>query len=85
MSVFRRLRELGYLSSYTHNGRYYTLAGVPDFDENGLWFHRGIGFSQVGTLKETAAQRLKRTAAPRPIIDFRGSRRRGGRPNCASS
>lgn len=63
MSVFRRLRELGYLSSYTHNGRYYTLAGVPDFDENGLWFHRGIGFSQVGTLKETAAQLVEGSSA----------------------
>jgi PAS domain S-box-containing protein len=30
------------------------------------------------------AQRLKRTAAPRSIIDFGGSCRRGGRPNCAS-
>jgi len=53
MSVFRRLREVGYLSSYTHTGRYYTLAHLPEFDEHGLWFFQGIGFSKAGTLKRT--------------------------------
>jgi hypothetical protein len=53
MSVFRRLREIGYLSSYTHKGQYYTLAHIPEFDENGLWFFQGIGFSKAGTLKST--------------------------------
>ena len=31
-SLFRDLTSLGYLSSYTHTGRYYTLGSVPDFD-----------------------------------------------------
>jgi hypothetical protein len=56
MSVFRRLRDVGYRSSYTHNGRYYTLEGSPQFDVNGLWFHQGIGFSRAGTLKATLVQ-----------------------------
>jgi hypothetical protein len=56
MSVFRRLNALGYRSSYTHAGRYYTLAEVPEFDSWGLWFHRQVGFSRVGTLKETVAE-----------------------------
>ncbi len=56
MSVFRRLRDVGYRSSYTHNGRYYTLEGSPQFDVNGLWFHQGIGFSSAGTLKATLVQ-----------------------------
>lgn len=55
MSVFRRLRDLGYYSSYTHNGRYYTLVDVPEFDEHGLWRYQAIGFSQRGTLKATVA------------------------------
>ena len=54
MSVFRRLRQLGYLSSYTHAGRYYTLADIPRFDEYGLWFYEGVGFSRSGSLKATA-------------------------------
>lgn len=53
MSVFRRLKALGYLSSFTHGGRYYTLASQPRFDDMGLWFHHEVGFSRVGTLKAT--------------------------------
>lgn len=56
MSIFRRLKEIGYLSSYTHTGRYYTLAHVPQFDDYGLWFHQGIGFSRYGTLKATITE-----------------------------
>jgi hypothetical protein len=55
MSVFRRLSAIGYLSSCSHAGRYYTLRDVPRFDEDGLWFHQGIVFSREGTLKETVA------------------------------
>ena len=53
MSVFRKLKKTGYLSSYTHRGSYYTLTDIPDFDEYGLWFHQGVGFSRAGTLKAT--------------------------------
>lgn len=55
MSVFRRLRDVGYLSSYSHRGRYYTLADIPDFDEYGLWRYQAIGFSRFGTIKSTIA------------------------------
>lgn len=61
-SLFRDLVRLGYFSSYTHSGRYYTLAGIPEFDENGLWYYRGIGFSRFGTLKETLVRRIDDTA-----------------------
>ena len=53
MSIFRRLKDIGYLSSYTHAGGFYTLAHIPQFDEYGLWLHQGIGFSKAGTLKAT--------------------------------
>ena len=33
MSVFQRLKVLGYLSSFTHAGRYYTLTEVARFDQ----------------------------------------------------
>lgn len=55
MTVFRRLRQVGYLSSFTHHGRYYTSPDIPKFDQHGLWFHRDIGFSRAGTLKQTVA------------------------------
>lgn len=61
MSVFRRLSTLGYLSSYTHSGRYYTLGSVPEFDADGLWRWEQVGFSRDGTLKATV-QRVVETS-----------------------
>jgi hypothetical protein len=52
-TVRNHLRTWGALTSYNHNGRYYTLADIPRFDEHGLWNHRGIRFSRYGTLRET--------------------------------
>ena len=60
-SVFRDLGEVGYRTSYTHVGRYYTLRDIPAFDDQGLWFYRGIGFSVVGTLKQTVAVQIEQT------------------------
>ena len=53
MSVFRRLSPLGYLTSYSHAGRYYTLRDIPAFGEDGLWHQQGVAFSQLGSLKNT--------------------------------
>lgn len=60
-SIFRDLAKVGYLSSYTNVGRYYTLQDIPKFDEQGLWFHRDIGFSRAGTLKQTVALQVEQT------------------------
>ena len=62
MSTFRRLSEIGYLSSYTNTGRYYTLSHIPEFDNYGLWFHEGIGFSRFGTLKKTIVEIVEESA-----------------------
>ena len=59
MTAFRRLRQVGYLSSFTHGGRWYTLSDIPKFDPQGLWFHRDIGFSRAGTLKQTVAVQVE--------------------------
>ncbi len=53
MSVFRRLKPLGYLTSFSDAGRYYTLLNIPKFDIHGLWFYQDVGFSRSGTLKST--------------------------------
>jgi hypothetical protein len=63
MSVFRRLREMGYFSSYTHTGRYYTLADIPEFDEYDLWHYQAIGFSRLGTLRATVAHQVEKAEA----------------------
>jgi len=54
VTVFRKLRVLDYLSSYSHRGRYYTLRGLAQFGPDGLWSHEGVWFSRYGTLLGTA-------------------------------
>lgn len=64
-SLYRDLSSLGYLSSYSHTGRYYTLRSVPDFDADGLWHYQGIGFSRDGTLKSTLCRLVEVSEAGR--------------------
>jgi hypothetical protein len=63
MSVFRRMNEMEYLTSYTHAGRFYTLKKIPSFDSLGLWFHEGAGFSRAGTMKTTVAGFIEESSA----------------------
>lgn len=63
MTVFRRLSQVGYLSSYSHAGRYYTLRDIPQFDRDGLWQHAGVFFSRDGTLKATVARLVEQADA----------------------
>ena len=51
-SLFRDLKKLDVISSYTHTGQYHTLKKMARFDQNGFWFFQDVGFSQYGTLKE---------------------------------
>lgn len=53
-TVFRKLQELPYRSSYSHRGAYYTLDEVAQFDEQGLWSYQDVWFSVHGTLLSTA-------------------------------
>ncbi len=52
-SVRRFLAKIGYYSSFTHNGKWYTLCSIPGFNRDGLWFHHKIGFSRAGSLTKT--------------------------------
>ena len=55
ITIFRKLVQLSYRTSYSHRGRYYTLDGLPVYDEWGLWSFREVWFSKRGTLLSTAA------------------------------
>jgi hypothetical protein len=55
-TVFRKLREFDYHSSYSHRGKFYTLDALAQFDERGLWVCRGAFFSRFGTLIDTTEQ-----------------------------
>ena len=56
MTVFRKLKPLGYRTSYSHRGKYYTLAGTPRFDPQGLWEYDRVWFSRHGNLLSTSQQ-----------------------------
>ena len=52
-TVFRKLGELHYLSSYSHRGKYYTLKSIARFTNQGLWSFRSVWFSRFGNLLQT--------------------------------
>lgn len=52
-TVFRKLAELAYRTSYSHRGRFYALDEVAAFDHLGLWSFRSVWFSRFGTLLAT--------------------------------
>jgi hypothetical protein len=61
LTVFRKLKQLDYHASYTHRGRFYTLAEVARFDDRGLWSHEAVWFSRQGTLLATVESFVNRS------------------------
>lgn len=63
MTIFRKLKELSYYSSYSDQGKYYALAKHIKFDARGLWSYRGVFFSKYGTLRSTAQAFVEQSEA----------------------
>ena len=61
VTVFRKLKPLDYLTSYSHRGRYYTLREIARFDDHGLWSQADVWFSRFGTLLATAEAFVNRS------------------------
>lgn len=62
-TVLRKLSPLGYRTSYSHGGTYYTLDEIAQYDELGLWSWRDIHFSRHGTLVNTAEALVSQSEA----------------------
>ena len=62
-TVFRKLGELEYLSSYSHRGKYYTLRSIARFNVLGLWDCRSVWFSRFGNLLDTAEALVRSSEA----------------------
>ena len=56
-------RGPGYLTSYTHNRRYYAFKSNLEFDKTGSCFYKGIGFREKGTIKNTILDKLYNSEA----------------------
>jgi hypothetical protein len=63
VTVFRKLRQLAYRTSYSHRGSYYTLDETAQFDPNGLWSFQSVWFSRYGTLLDTAQAWIENSSA----------------------
>src|SRR5215475_768102 len=63
MTVFRKLKSLGYRTIYSQRGKYYTLEKIPRFDQQGLWSYRDAWFSREGTLLATAQRFVEQAPA----------------------
>ena len=50
-------------SSFTHNGKWYTLSSIPRFDHSGLWFSDEVGFSRAGSLTNTLINLVIRSSS----------------------
>jgi hypothetical protein len=53
-TLFRKLAQLDYLSSYSHRGKFYTLQSIARFTKFGVWSCRSVWFSRFGNLIQTA-------------------------------
>ena len=53
VSARRFLKQTGYVRSYTHNGKWYTLLTIAKFNRQGIWQYGQIGFSKHITLLQT--------------------------------
>jgi len=62
-SIRRFLSKIGYYSSFTHNGKWYTLRSIPQFNRDGLCFFKKIGFSRSGSLTGTIINLTVRSPA----------------------
>lgn len=63
MTVLRKLRPLGYLCSYSHGGKFYTLERLAQFDDHGLLRVGSACFSRFGSLLDTAAHWVNESPA----------------------
>ena len=62
-TIFRKLRELDYLRSYSHRGKYYTIPEVAEFDTKGLWSCRDVHFSKQGSLLNAIEYHVDRSVS----------------------
>ena len=62
-TAFRYLKQIQYLRSYNHNGRYYTGRNPALFDRFGLYSRGNIHFSRDATLGETVKRLVRESEA----------------------
>lgn len=62
MTIFRKLKQLSYKTSYSHCGKYYTLEPFARYNKNGIWDYNQIYFSKYGTLKMSVLKNIEKSS-----------------------
>jgi len=63
LTVNRVISQAGCRTSYSHNGRYYTLDELADYDHHGLWSYNDIRFSRNGPLTKTLITLIEQSSS----------------------
>jgi len=71
-TLFRKLAQMEYLSSYSHRGKFYTLRSIARFSEPGLWSCQSVWFSRFGNLLQTAEAFVTRSEAGYSASELKG-------------
>ena len=71
-TVFSKLGDLQYLSSYSHRGKYYTLKSIARFSKQGLWSFESVWFSRFGNLLQTAEAFVHHSDAGYSATELKG-------------
>lgn len=72
VTLRRKIKQVGLLTSYNHNSKFYTLPAMASFNEHGIWDCEGIYFSAHGSAVKT-------------VIKLVGDSKAGCRPTELSS
>lgn len=67
----RRLTTWKAYTSYNHNGRYYTLPDIPQFNQHQIWQYKGIFFSKRATLQNTIPELIHESKTGLNVIELR--------------
>jgi hypothetical protein len=59
ITVLRHLKEIGYITSYNKNAKYYTLLEVANFNETGIFNHKGILFFRNGGIRDLVIKEIE--------------------------
>lgn len=70
-TVQRKLKQLDTIRSYDHNGRFFALKEVAQFNAYGIWKYKEIHFSKYGNLKNTLIQVIINSDAGINAVDIR--------------
>ncbi len=59
ITVLRHLKEIGYITSYNKNAKYYTLLEVANFNETGIFNYKGVLFFKNGGIRELVIKEIE--------------------------